>query len=518
MLEMTPNGLYCGAGDFYVDPHRRVDRAVITHAHSDHARRGSDHYLAHPHTAALMRKRLGKNLSIQEVEYGTSVDINGVSVSLHPAGHVAGSSQIRMEHRGEVWVVTGDYKREEDPVSAPFEVVRCDTFITECTFGLPIYQWPDPTQTVDHMNIWWRSNRDHGMISVIRGYSLGKAQRILSSIDPSIGPIYVSKPIDEMNRVLRDCDYALPKTVLLNDDPSQVPAGALVVTSTALETDGRIPIQVADASGWLAVQRHRRSRQQSFVMSDHVDWNDLLQTIRETECEKVLTMHGFTAPLSRYLRELGYDSTPLEGGEGRTKSFYAALTTERAMAIREETCEATGLPRWMFDECYGHTRSLRETAALMTTGVFEPQRRTPLKPPAEEQEPEIALGTTHLKCVLYHLHRQPGGRHIGKVTMGVWSGDEVLPLVHVHPEIDREMMQIILAFAEEHTTVQVGPVRTIEPRFVFTVAVEGLSLAPRRKVGVRVHGARIVQAHLDADPKDAVTIDAIRELAQGADQ
>jgi len=516
MLQMTPKGLYCQAGDFYIDPHRRVERAVITHAHSDHARRGSDHYLAHPHTAALMRKRLGKNLSIQEEGYGASVDINGVSVSLHPAGHVAGSSQIRVEHRGEVWVVTGDFKREEDPVSAPFEVVRCDTFITECTFGLPIYQWPDPVRTIEAMNSWWRLNQDHGMISVIRGYSLGKAQRILSSIDPDIGPIYVSKPIDDMNAVLRSCGYHLPTTILLNDDPSQVPAGALVVTSTALDTDGRIPIQVADASGWLAVQRHRRSRQSSFVMSDHADWNDLLQTIRETECRRVLTMHGFTAPLSRYLQEQGYASTPLEGGEGRTRSFHAALTTERAMQIREDTCQATGLPSWMFDECYGHTRSLRETAALMTTGTFEPQRRVAAEPPAEERAPEIPLGTTHLKCVLYHLHRQPGGRHVGKLTMGVWAGDEILPLVHVLPEIDRELMQIILAFAEEHTTVQVGPVRTIEPRFVFTIAVEGLSLAPRRKVGVHVHGARIVEVHLQADPREAASIDAIRELAHGA--
>jgi len=516
MIEMTSSGLYCAIGDFYIDPHRRVDRAVITHAHSDHARPGMKAYLAHPHTAALMRKRLGRTLSIDELEYGSTTEIGGVRVSLHPAGHVAGSSQVRLEHRGEVWVVTGDYKREPDPVSTPFEVVPCNTFITECTFGLPIYRWPDPAHTVERMNTWWRSNRDHGMISVIRGYSLGKAQRILSSIDPSIGPIYVSKPIDDMNRVLRDGGYALPVTVLLNDDPSQVPAGALVVTSTALETDGRLAQQVADASGWLAVQRHRRSRQASFVMSDHADWPGLLQTIAETGCERVLTMHGFTAPFARYLRERGYGAEPLEGGEGRTASFHAALTTQRAITIRAETCETAGIPEWLFDECYGHTRSLSETAALITTGVFEPVRRsTPDKPPAEERTPEIALEAVQLDCVLYHVHRQPGGQRIGKFTMGVWSGTDILPLVHVSPDIDRELMQIILAFAEKHTTVQVGPVRTIEPRFVFTIAVEGLSVAPRRKVGVHVHGARIVGVRLQADPRSAATIEQIRQLAQG---
>lgn len=517
MLRMTPAGLYCEVGDFYIDPRRRVSRAVITHAHSDHARPGMQHYLAHPHTAALMRARLGAKRSIEELPYGHTVNMNGVQVSFHPAGHVAGSSQVRLEHGGEVWVATGDYKREGDAVSAPFEVVPCSTLITECTFGLPVYRWPSPALTRNEIHAWWRSNAEHGMLSVLRGYSLGKAQRILAELDPSIGPIYVSAPVAAMNAVLRTLGYALPETQVLPgtaNTPHDLPPNALVITSTAVTTTRDIPQQAADASGWLAVQRHRRSRQQGFVMSDHADWPSLLQTIRECGATQVFTMHGFTAPLARYLREQGLDAHALEGGEGRTASLQMDLTTARAAQLRSEVCQEAQIPAWLFDECVGHTRSVSETAALIRTGTYQPQRRTQSTRPTVQQ-PVTPLGAT-IDVVLYHLHRRPGSRSIHQFTMAVWHQDHLIPLAHVPARVDRELLRTIVDFAESHTTVHVGPVRTIEPHFVFTIAASSLSAAPRRKVGIHLHDAQIVAFHRDRDPSTAHSLQDVQELVKGA--
>src|SRR5690606_30595785 len=190
LLELTDRGLYCAAGGFYVDPWRPVGRAIVTHAHSDHARQGMGRYLTCPEGEHVLRTRMGSEARIDTVPYGQAVKVNGVTISLHPAGHILGSAQVRIEHHGEVWVVSGDYKVEPDATCTAFEPVRCHTFVTESTFGLPIYQWPDQASVFAEINGWWRENAGAGKASVLCGYSLGKAQRLIAGVDASIGPIY----------------------------------------------------------------------------------------------------------------------------------------------------------------------------------------------------------------------------------------------------------------------------------------------------------------------------------------
>src|SRR5690554_887223 len=183
-----PEGLYCRPGDFYIDPWRPVERAVITHGHADHARTGHAHYLATASSASILRTRLGA-IRLHTLPYGQAIEHNGVRISLHPAGHVLGSAQVRLEYRGEVWVLSGDYKLDHDPTCAAFEPVRCHTFVTESTFGLPVYRWQDPALTMQQINQWWQHNARHNQTSLIYAYSLGKGQRILAGLEAGIGPI-----------------------------------------------------------------------------------------------------------------------------------------------------------------------------------------------------------------------------------------------------------------------------------------------------------------------------------------
>src|SRR5690349_17905297 len=162
LLEATDKGLYCAAGDFYVDPWAPVDRAVVTHAHADHARPGCRAYLTTEKGAIVLRERTGEDASIETLAYGATTDLNGVTVSLHPAGHILGSAQVRVEHRGEVWVVSGDYKTERDLTCDAFEPIRCQTFVTESTFGLPVYRWRAQQEVFDEINAWWRANQARG--------------------------------------------------------------------------------------------------------------------------------------------------------------------------------------------------------------------------------------------------------------------------------------------------------------------------------------------------------------------
>ncbi|MET0858887.1 MAG: ligase-associated DNA damage response exonuclease, partial [Telluria sp.] len=217
MVVVRKEGLYCVPGQFYIDPWRPVDRAVITHAHGDHARVGHGHYLSAASGVGILKSRLGQDIHIDGIEYGASIEHNGVKISLHPAGHVLGSAQVRMEHKGEVWVASGDYKVEPDRTCVPFEPVRCDTFITESTFGLPIYRWEPEQSIFDDINGWWRKNAAEGRCSVIFAYSFGKAQRILSGLDPTIGPIVCHGAAEPLNRVYREGGVDLPPTRLVTD-------------------------------------------------------------------------------------------------------------------------------------------------------------------------------------------------------------------------------------------------------------------------------------------------------------
>ena len=319
LLSLRPNGLFCEAGGFYIDPWKRVDRAVVTHAHADHAYRGNKSYLVARAGEHLYRARLGEDARIETAAYGEPVHINGVRVSFHPAGHVLGSAQVRVEHKGEVWVVSGDYKLTPDPTCEPFEHIRAHHFITEATFGLPIYKWRPMDELFAEVNSWWRANRDRGKASIIFAYSLGKAQRILKSIDPSIGPIFTHGAVERINEAYRASGVDLPPTVYAGSvENKKLFAGSLVIAppsaqgTTWLRRFG--PNSTAFASGWMAVRGARRQRavDRGFVLSDHADWPELLAAVRAAEAERTYVTHGFSDELARYLNEQDIAAETLE--------------------------------------------------------------------------------------------------------------------------------------------------------------------------------------------------------------
>ena len=308
---LRPEGLYCPAGDFYIDPWRPVARAVITHAHGDHARPGHASYLAVPAAAAVLRTRLG-DIALQTVEYGNALSIGGVRLSLHPAGHVLGSSQVRIEHGGRVWVVSGDYKVEPDATCAAFEPLRCDTFITESTFGLPIYRWRDSAAVFNDINAWWSANAAQARTSVLFCYAFGKAQRILAGIDPSIGPLLMHGAVEPLNRAYRASGVELPPTRLVIDvaDKAELKSALVLAPPSAQATPWLKRFgEYSDgfASGWMQLRgaRRRRALDRGFVLSDHADWPGLMQTIRATGAQRVIVTHGQVAVMVRWLREQG---------------------------------------------------------------------------------------------------------------------------------------------------------------------------------------------------------------------
>ncbi len=318
LLRVTDLGLYCEPGDFFVDPWRPVDRAVVTHAHSDHACWGCRRYLTSADGAGVLRLRVGAESAIDAVRYGEIVDLDGVRVSLHPAGHILGSSQIRVEYRGEVWVASGDYKVEPDPTCAPFEPVSCHTFISESTFGLPIYRWEAESAVFGQIDSWWRANRDAGRASLLFGYALGKAQRMLAGIDRTIGPIYTHGAVEPMNRAYRDAGVDLPTTTYAGSMSRETKwAGSLIVAPPSANGTPWSrkfgPSSTGFASGWMRIRgpRRRRSVDRGFVLSDHADWPGLVATVKATGAGRVLLTHGYTAVLSRWLREQGVEATTL---------------------------------------------------------------------------------------------------------------------------------------------------------------------------------------------------------------
>lgn len=311
LVVQRPEGLYCPPGDFYIDPWRPVPRAVITHAHSDHARYGNGHYLAAAPAEGVLRTRLGE-INLQSVAYGERLTHHGVTVSLHPAGHVLGSAQVRLEHGGQVWVASGDYKVAPDPTCAPFEPVRCDVFITESTFGLPIYRWCPDDELFADVNAWWARNASHARASVLTCYSFGKAQRVLAGVDPSIGPIIVHGAVAPLNRAYAAQGVQLPDTRMVTEvtDKSDLRRCLVVcppsaASSTWIRRFG--DAQVAFASGWMQVRGNRRrgGYDRGFVLSDHADWPGLMSAIEATGAQRVIVTHGSIPVLVRHLRERG---------------------------------------------------------------------------------------------------------------------------------------------------------------------------------------------------------------------
>jgi putative mRNA 3-end processing factor len=318
LLALTDDGLYCPAGDFYVDPWRRQKTAVVTHGHSDHARWGSSLYVTHRDNEPIMRSRLGQDIVVNAVEYNEPTKIGSAWVSFHPAGHVLGSSQIRIELDGRVAVISGDYKRQTDSTCVPFEVVPCDLFVTETTFGLPSFRWPRPEVAFHEINRWWRDNQSKGQTSLLMAYALGKSQRLLSGIDSSIGPIVLHGAIKGPTEIYKRAGIKLPEYFTVHDKPADIPWSQCLVI--AVPSAYRTPwanrlgdVAGAMASGWMAVRgvRRRRSVDQGFVISDHVDWHDMLATIHATGAKRIWTTHGFSNIVARYLNEEGFEAESL---------------------------------------------------------------------------------------------------------------------------------------------------------------------------------------------------------------
>ncbi len=313
LLTFRPEGIYCPIGDFYIDPWRKVSRALITHGHADHARPGMGRYLATDIAAPVLRHRLGK-ITIDTVTYGEARDINGVTVSFHPAGHVPGAAQIRVAYKGQIWVVSGDYKIEDDGLSTPFEPVPCTHFITESTFGLPVFRWRAQSEVAADLNRWWADCAAAGKVAMLGAYSLGKAQRLMTMLDGP-GPILTHGAVEATNAVLRGQGIALPDTIHVTADTNAKDhPGALVIappSALAAKWAQRFgPRETGFASGWMAIRgiRRRRAGDRGFVISDHADWPGLLQAIKETGADNVYVTHGYTDIFSRYLCEQGYNA------------------------------------------------------------------------------------------------------------------------------------------------------------------------------------------------------------------
>lgn len=337
LLSFTDSGIYCPKADVYIDPWKPVNKALITHGHADHSRWGNKHYLATKSAAPVIRQRLGK-ISLQEVAFNETISINGVQFSFHPAGHIVGSAQIRVSYKGEVWVASGDYKLEDDGISEPFESVRCHTFITESTFGLPIYKWKPQHETFADINAWWRQNQREGKVTILTGYALGKAQRIIQHLDDSIGKIYTHGAIENVNEIMREQGVDLkPTTRVTNEINKKDFIGNIVVaTPSAIGSPWMKkfnPYSVGIASGWMALRgaRRRRAVDRGFILSDHGDWSELNQAIDASGAERVFVTHGYSHIFSKYLREKGLQSHAVDTQyEGELSEVNEASTKEEA--------------------------------------------------------------------------------------------------------------------------------------------------------------------------------------------
>lgn len=326
LIVFRKEGMYCPQDDFYIDPWGKVDKAVITHAHSDHARAGMADYLCHIHSASVLKLRLGQNISLQTIDYQSPVFINGVKVSFHPSGHVPGAAQIRLEYKGEVWVASGDYKVENDGLTPPFEPVLCHTFISESTFGLPVFDWKPQEIEMEEIRNWWRKCQSEGKIPVLFAYSLGKAQRLFHNLSSHGRVLLHSSIFDIQQALIQDGFPILPGE--LPKSWSQADIGNALIIAPPMAAQHSFFrqrfIETGSCSGWMAIRgfRNRAGGGKGFILSDHADWKGLNQAVSECRAQRVITTHGYTAVFARHLSEMG-----IQGDEAKTE-FSAGLHNE----------------------------------------------------------------------------------------------------------------------------------------------------------------------------------------------
>lgn len=334
LIQFTDKGLYCTAGNFYIDPWKPVDKAIITHAHSDHAFGGSKKYLCHSLTKPILQLRLGAG-NYQATEWTEPHFIDGVKVSLHPAGHIIGSSQVRLEYKGEVWVFTGDYKIEDDGISGTYEPVKCNTLITESTFGLPIYKWKPQQIIYEDIKNWILKNKEQEKTSVLIAYSLGKAQRVLNALKDITDTVYAHGAIYNMQQLMDALGYKFVNVKRVTPETTkQELQNAIVIAPPS--ADGTkwmtkfIPYRGGICSGWMQVRgnQRRRNADKGFALSDHCDWDDLLTSVKSTGAEKVFVTHGFHSVFSKYLNEIGIEAEEVKTQYGNEEDITAADKTE----------------------------------------------------------------------------------------------------------------------------------------------------------------------------------------------
>jgi putative mRNA 3-end processing factor len=343
LIVQRPEGLYCPPGDFFIDPWRPVDRAVITHAHADHARMGHGHYLAAAPAEGVLRSRLGQDINLQKLDYGQQITHHGVTLSLHPAGHVLGSAQVRLAHDGQTWVASGDYKLAPDATCAPFEAVPCDVFITESTFGLPIYRWRPDAELFAEINAWWSANAAAGRASVLMCYSFGKAQRILSGVDASIAPIIVHGAVQTLNLAYREAGVKLPETLMVGEVADAADFKRALVLCPPSAAGGPWIKRFGDfsdgfASGWMQLRgaRRRGGYDKGFVLSDHADWPGLMGAIGATGASRVIVTHGSVPVLVRYLTAQGLQAEAFHteyGDDPVEEQLEPGAGAEKAAAV-----------------------------------------------------------------------------------------------------------------------------------------------------------------------------------------
>ncbi len=311
LIEFTDKGLFCRQANVYIDPWKPVEKAIITHAHSDHAYFGHKYYLCHHLTKPLMRARLGDNY-YQSVEWGETITMNGVHITLFPSGHIIGASQIKLEYTNEVWVVSGDYKLEDDELSGTFQPIKCNVFITESTFGLPIYNWKPQHIIYDDIRNWVLENKQKKKTPVFIAYSLGKAQRVLKALEPLDEKIFMHGATFNMYQALINSGINLPPAErVTNETPKDVLKESIIIAPPGAEGSSWMnrfqPYSIGICSGWMQVRGNvrRRNADAGFALSDHADWKGLLYAVHETGAEKVYVTHGFQSVFSRYLNEQG---------------------------------------------------------------------------------------------------------------------------------------------------------------------------------------------------------------------
>lgn len=342
MITFLSEGIYCEAGDFYIDPWRPVDKALITHGHADHARWGMKHYLCHHYTEPILKSRMGVDIDVQSVGYNEVIRINGVRVSFYPAGHIIGSAQIRLEYKGRIVVISGDYKVQDDGLSTPFEPIRCHEFVSESTFGLPIYNWLPVLDLNQQLQDWVLQNQTNGKTSVLIGYSLGKAQRIMKALE-GMGTLYVHYSIGKLNKAYESAGIDLPAyhTIDLREDVRYLDKGIVIVPPSLADSNviRKIPNRAtAICSGWMQVRGARRwqSADAGFAISDHADWSGLLEAIKATGAEKVYVTHGQTSIFTRYLNEIGILAEEVKTDFGNEEEEDKTLLSNETSPAHEQ--------------------------------------------------------------------------------------------------------------------------------------------------------------------------------------